>query len=85
MGFVALAAGRFKEAAQNAVVLQAVFRAGAEDRLASDDGGTQAPLGLVIGGRHLWPAEAGEEVLEFISQQALAKRFGSGVAQGTLA
>jgi hypothetical protein len=32
VGFVALAAGCFKEAAQNAVVLQAVFRAGAEDR-----------------------------------------------------
>jgi len=47
--FFALAAGGFKQAAQDAVILQSVLAAGSLDDFAHDDHGPQAALGLVVG------------------------------------
>src|SRR6266704_1555003 len=74
-----LALGGFKEAAQHAVVLQALGGASAVDDFAHDDERSQAALGLVIGRRHLGAAEAGEEMFLFRTQQALAKSLSFGV------
>ena len=85
MGFSALAARGFKEAAQDAVVFQALGGAGALDDAAHDDDGPQAALGLVVGRRDAGAAEAGEEEFLFLAQKALTKVFGPWVAQRGLA
>ena len=85
MRFFALASGGFKEAAQDGVVFQACLGTGSLDGFTHDDHGAEAALGLVVGGRDVGVAEAGEEELLFRAVEALAKGFGSGVAQGGLA
>jgi hypothetical protein len=81
VGLPALAAGGFKEAAQDAVVFQSVNRTGTLDDSAHDHHGAQTTLGLVVGGRNPGAVEAGEEELLFLAPQALAKGLGAGVAQ----
>ena len=80
-----LALSGFKEAAEDAVILETFGRAGALDDFAHDDHGAQTPLGLIVGGRDVGTAEAGEEEILFGAGQAFAKGFGSGVAQRSAA
>ena len=55
------------------------------DHFAHDHHWTQAAFGLVVGGRHVGPAEAGEQIFLFRAEQAQAKTFGSRIAQGSAA
>ena len=63
MRYPALAACRLKQAAQHAVVFQALSGAGALDDFSHDDQGTETALGLIVGGRHLWTTKAGQKEL----------------------
>ena len=80
VGFFALAACGFKQAAQDAVIFQSFLRAGAVDDFAHDDDRAQTALGLIIGGRDVGPAEAGEELLLLRAGEAFAEGLGFGVA-----
>ena len=76
-----LPSGGLQEAAQDAVVFQALVGAGALNHSAHDHHGAQTALGQVIGGRNLWVAETGEEEFLFLARKPLAKALGSGIAQ----
>ena len=54
--FLALALGGFEQAAQDAVVLQALIGASALDDFAHDDHRAQTALSLIFGGRDVGPA-----------------------------
>jgi hypothetical protein len=62
VSFLALSACRFKEAADHAVILQALGGASAMDDFAHDHHWPQAAFGLVVAQRHIGPAKAGEEM-----------------------
>ena len=79
--FVALAACGFKEAAQDAVVLQALIGASALDDFAHEDHRAQTALSLIVGGRDVGPAKASEEEFLFGAQQTFAEGFGLRVAE----
>ena len=63
MRFLALSSCGFKQAAQDAVVLQTFIGARALDDFAHDDHRPQAALGLIVGGRNVRATEAGKEAL----------------------
>ena len=79
VGLFPLAACSFKQAAQHAMVFQAVNRASALNHFAHDDDGSQASLSLVIGGRNIGATEAGEEVFLLGTEQAFAESFSLGI------
>jgi hypothetical protein len=79
--FLALASGGFKEAAHDGVILESFGSAGALDDPAHNDHGAEGALGVVVGGRDVGTAKAGEEEFLFGAQQAFAKGFGLGVAE----
>lgn len=81
----ALTAGRFVQAAQDAVIFQTFGGSGAVYDFAHDHHGSQAALGLIIGWRDAGATKAGKEVLLFRSQQALAKGLGLWMAHGLAA
>jgi len=62
MWLLALTARSFKEAAQDAVVFQALGGAGALNDFAHDDRRAQTPLGLVIGGGDAGAPETSKEM-----------------------
>ena len=63
------------------MIFQPVLGAGSQDDFAHDDHGPQTALGLVVGGRDVGPAEAGEELLSLRAQEAFAEGLGFGVVQ----
>ena len=84
LGFFALAASGFEEAAQDAMVFQTFVGARALDDPAHDDHGAQTALGLIVGRGDVGTAKAGEEKFLFLAQETLAKALGAGMAQGFL-
>jgi len=82
VGRLALPACGLKEAAQDAVILQSLGGAGAMDDFVQDHHRAQTALGLIVGGRDVGVAEAGEEVRLLGAQQPLTKGLRLGVAQG---
>ena len=85
LGFLALATSGFKKASQDGVIFQSFRGASGLDDLAHDDDGSEAALGLVIGGRNIGTAEAGEEVVLFRTEEALAKSLWFGMAERVVA
>ena len=63
----ALSPGGLKEAAQDAVVFQALVGAGTLNHPAHDHHGAQTALGQVVGGRDLRAAKAGEQEFLFLA------------------
>ena len=80
VGLFALAAGGFKPAAQDAVVLQTLAGTRAVDDFAQDDDRAQTALGLIVGRGDVGAAETGEEVLLLRAHEAFAERLGFGMA-----
>jgi hypothetical protein len=60
----ALPFGGLKEAAQDAMIFQALLGTGALDSAALDHHRTQGTLGQVVGGRYVGVSETGEEAQE---------------------
>jgi len=63
----ALSPGGLKEAAQDAVVFQALVGAGTLNHPAHDHHGAQTALGQLVGGRELRAAKAGEQEFLFLA------------------
>jgi len=72
VGLFALSAGGFKQAAQDAVVLQTLAGTRAVDDFAQDDDRAQTALGLIVGRGDVGAAETGEEVLLLRAHEAFA-------------